>query len=307
MTIRIVFMGSPDFAVPALEALGQDFTIVGAVTQPDRPAGRGRALMSPPVKTTAVRLGIPTIQPHRLRSDVAAKDQIRRWQPDIIVVAAFGQILQSDVLQIAPNGCLNIHASLLPRWRGVSPIQASILNGDPETGVTIMKMDEGIDTGDIVQQLSIPIEPEDTGGSLFSKLSTMGANLIVQTIPAYLAGQITPRAQGESPTPYAPMLSRADGELDFNTPAETLARKVRAYHPWPGTFMPWQGSPLKIHQASALQMDSPGAGVLCTHHDFPAVGTTQGILLLHELQPAGKKKMPGDQFLRGVKSWDSTG
>jgi len=307
MTIRIVFMGSPDFAVPTLESLVQRFAVVGVVTQPDRPAGRGRSLVSPPVKTSAVRLGIPTIQPQHLRRDVASKDHIQRWQPDLIVVAAFGQILQSDVLEIAPSGCLNIHASLLPRWRGVTPIQAAILNGDPETGVTIMKMDEGIDTGDIVAQQRIPIGPRDTGGTLSSELSTLGADLIVQTIPAYLSGQITPRAQGDSPTPYAPMLNRADGELDFNSPAQALARKVRAYHPWPGTFMRWQDSPLKIHQAAAVQAQSPGIGVLCTYQDFPGVGTAQGILVFEELQPAGKRQMPGDQFLRGAKAWEPAG
>ncbi len=300
-------MGSPDFAVPSLERLAQQFSIIGVVTQPDRPAGRGQSLKPPPVKITASQLSLPIIQPHSLRRDEEAKDQIRHWQPDVIVVAAFGQILQRDILEAAPHGCLNIHASLLPRWRGVTPIQAAILNGDSETGITIMKMDEGIDTGDILQQQSITISPEDTGGILFQKLSVLGAETIIRTLPGYIAGQITPRPQGESPTPYAPMLRRADGELDFNVPAETLARKVRAYQPWPGTFMHWQDSTLKIHRASTRPVQTPGIGILCVLQDYPAVGTEQGILILEEVQPAGKKKMPGDQFLRGVKSWESRG
>jgi methionyl-tRNA formyltransferase len=303
MNTRIVFMGSPDFAVPALESLANHFSVVGIVTQPDRPAGRGRKLTPPPIKTSALDLGIPTIQPQRLRNDQAAQQQIQEWEPNVIVVAAYGQILKTNILQAAPFGCVNIHASLLPRWRGVSPIQAAIINGDRETGVTIMKMDEGIDTGDILKQESIPIGPHDTGGTIFDKLSHLGASLIVETLPAYLSGNISPIPQGESPTPYAPMLSRSDGELDFNQSAKKLALQVRAYNPWPGTYMFWRKSRLKIYKAQAISIQSPGSGIACLYQKYPAVGTTQGVLQLVDLQPAGKKRMFGDQFLRGVQDW----
>ena len=302
MDTRIVYMGSPDFAVPTLEALARQFPVVGVVTQPDRPAGRGRKLTPPPVKTLAQNLGIPVVQPQKLRTDPAAKDQIRSWAPTVMVVAAFGQILKTDVLEMAPFGSINVHASLLPRWRGVSPIQAALINGDTETGITIMKMDEGIDTGDILTQRAIPIHPEDTGGSLFEKLSQLGAELLVETLPGYLDGKIKPRPQGESSTPYVSMIKKSDGALNFDEPAETLARKVRAYSPWPGTFIQFKGKPLKIHAAVAVATPAK-PGVLTTFEGLPALGTADGLLVLHQVQPAGKKVMPGETFLRGVRDW----
>jgi methionyl-tRNA formyltransferase len=302
---KIVFMGSPDFAVPTLQALDERFALVGVVTQPDRPAGRGRKLTPPPVKVLAQELGIPTIQPISIRKDPSAKDQIQAWQPDVIVVAAFGQILKSDVLNMAPFGCVNVHASLLPRWRGVTPIQAAILNGDAETGITIMKMDEGVDTGPIISQRAIPIESHDTGGSVFEKLAKLGAELLIDTLPKYLVGELKPQPQpAASPTAYAAMLNRSDGELDFYQPAAYLARQVRAYNPWPGTYFQWSGAPLKVHTAHPEVEASPGVGRLTIYENFPAIGTSDGILVLDQLQPAGKKSMPGDVFLRGAKEWE---
>jgi methionyl-tRNA formyltransferase len=306
MKIPIVFMGSPDFAVPSLQALAEHFAVVGVVTQPDRPAGRGHIITPPPVKSLAIELGIPIIQPQRLRIDVEAKEQLRSWNPEIIVVTAFGQILKRDVLELARFGCINAHASLLPRWRGVSPIQSAILNGDNETGVTIMKMNEGIDTGDILTQKSIPIEAEDTGGSLFEKLSKLAADLLVETLPKYLQGDVNPRPQGDSPTPYAPILIKSDGVLDFNKPALVLARQVRAYHPWPGTYTLWKGKPLKIQKTQVLDIASPGIGVFTIQNGNPAIGTAQGLLVIEELQPAGKKTMPGKAFLLGEREWGTT-
>lgn len=301
---KIVFMGSPDFAVPTLRILVENFTVVGVVTQPDRPAGRGRKLTAPPVKVLAQELGIPIIQPQRLHKDPEAMSQLQDWNPDMIVVAAFGQILKSDVLNLAPFGCVNLHASLLPRWRGVTPIQAAILDGDEETGVTIMKMDEGVDTGPIISQRAILIGSNDTGGSVFEKLAALGSELLVDTLPGYVQGALKPQPQPvESPTAYASMLQRSDGALDFNQSAAYLARKVRAFNPWPGTYFEWSGNPLKIHAAHPVDKPSPGAGTLLVYDQLPAVGTAEGILVLDQLQPAGKKSMPGDVFLRGARDW----
>jgi len=303
MEPRIIFMGSPNFSVPSLRALVDEFNVVGVVTQPDRPAGRGRKLVPPPIKALAIEMDIPYLQPEKLRSDDEAKQQLLDWNPDVIVVAAFGQILKKDLLNLAPFGCINVHASLLPRWRGVSPIQAALLNGDHQTGVTIMKMDEGIDTGDIISKQVIPITQEDTGGSLDEKLAELGRELLIKTLPAYLNADLVPFPQGETTTPYAPMLKKSDGELDFSLPANTLAKQVRAYNPRPGSFMKWGHKPLKIHKAFAENRKSPGVGKLTTFAGSPAVGTSKGLLVIDEIQPAGKKTMSGEVFLMGARYW----
>jgi len=304
MNLKIVFMGSPDFAVPILRGLVDRYSVVGVITQPDRPAGRGQKLTFPPVKNTAMELGLDVIQPSKLHSDITANAQIQEWDPDVIVVAAFGQILKPDILNLPPHGCINIHASLLPKWRGVTPIQAAILNGDKETGVTIMKMDTGIDTGEIISQRAIPIESDDTGGSLFKKLALLGKELLIQILPKYTNGEIIPIPQGESPTPYTRMLIKEDGKLDFNQAASTLSRQVRAYNPWPGTFTIWDKKPLKIHKTHAVNTRSPGKGFLTVHGGYPAIGTADGILVIDTLQPAGKNVMSGDGFLRGARNWE---
>ena len=296
-------MGSPDFAVPVLRALAENFSVLGVITQPDRPAGRGRKMTAPPVKALADELGIPTLQPQRLHKDPDALAQLRTWNPDLIAVAAFGQILKPDVLDLPPHGCLNVHGSLLPRWRGAAPLNAAILHGDSETGITIMKMDPGLDTGPMLSKRSIPIGPEDTAGSLFGKMADLGAALLVETIPPYLRGELLPESQDEALVTYAPMLKKLDGEMDFNQPAAYLARQVRAYHPWPGTYFQWSGAPLKVHAAHHVGKSSPGVRVLIRHDGFPAVGTSNGILVLDQIQPAGKKSMSGDVFLRGAKNW----
>ena len=205
--IKIVFMGSPDFAVPALRILAAHYDVAGVVTQPDRKSGRGHALKSPPIKTLADELGLNVIQPEKLRAP-EAMNQLRLWSPDLIVVAAFGQILKPDVLSLPPRGCINVHASLLPRWRGAAPIQAAILAGDSQTGVTIMKMDQGVDTGAIIHQHTIKIEDDDTAGSLSEKLSRLGADLLIETLPRYLSGELKPQTQDESKAIYAPMLKK---------------------------------------------------------------------------------------------------
>ena len=310
MTIqaRIVFMGSPDFAVPTLEALAASggakpcpYNVAGVVTQPDRPAGRGRTLVPPAVKLAAQALGLPVIQPERLRTP-EAMEQLRAWAPDVIVVAAFGQILRAEVLDFPKFGCINVHGSLLPRWRGAAPIQAAILAGDTETGITIMKMDAGVDTGPLLSQRSIPILPKDTAGSLFGKLSQLGAELLLETLPLYFSGEIQSQPQDDSHSTYAPLLKKEDGLLDFSQPAVALERSVRAFNPWPGAFMMWQDVPLKILKAHVLS-GKARIGERIIVQGLPAVAAQEGLLVLEEVHPAGKKPMPGKAFLAGARGW----
>jgi methionyl-tRNA formyltransferase len=307
MDTKIVFMGSPDFGVPTLKALIDEFNVVGVVTQPDRPAGRGRKLTPPPIKTLAEECGLPVIQPLRLRQPEAI-DQLQNWQPDVIVVAAFGQILRPQVLDIPIHGCINVHASLLPRWRGAAPIRAAILHGDSQTGVTIMLMDAGVDTGPILSQRAVPIEAGDNAETLSNKLAHIGADLLIDTLPGYLSGQISPTSQENELATYAPMLEKSDGELDFTRPAVELERQVRAFYPWPGAYTHiWQGERLKVLHASVVQPSDPGdtlePGQRTLYQDLPAISTERGFLVLEEVQPAGKKPMNGEAFLRGARDW----
>jgi methionyl-tRNA formyltransferase len=302
MRNRIVFMGSPEFALPTLQRLAEHSQVVGVVTQPDRPAGRGRKLSPPPVKVLAQQLGIPFIQPNRLK-EPWAYEQLEAWQPDVIVVAAFGQILRPNVLDLPPFGCINVHASLLPRWRGAAPIQAAILNSDSETGITIMKLDPGMDTGPILGQRKIRIGPGDTAGTLSIRLADLGAMLLLEVLPKYLGGEIQPIPQDDTLATYAPKLAKADGKLDFYKTARDLARQVRAFNPWPGSFTTWQGQILKIHQAHDISDLSVPPGQPTEYQDFPAIGTQNGLLVLDEVQPAGKQTMPGEVFLRGARTW----
>jgi methionyl-tRNA formyltransferase len=299
---RIVFMGSPDFAIPILEKLAERYALAGVVTQPDRPAGRGQTLVPPPIKVTALHLGIPFIQPEKLRSP-EAMTQLGSWKPDLIVVAAFGQILRPEVLNLPQYGCINVHGSLLPKGRGAAPIQTAVLDGDEETGITIMKMDAGVDTGPILSQRILLIAPGETGGSLFMKMASLGAELLLDTLPRYLRGELVPQPQPSEGATYAPMLKKGDGLLDFSRTAIELERRVRAFHPWPGTWFIWNGDPLKVRKACVTGSMSPGIGRRLTVDGFPAVGTGEGILVLDEVQPAGKKPMPGKAFLAGARQW----
>lgn len=302
MIPRIVFMGSPAFAVTVLKLLAANYPVVGVVTQPDKPAGRGQVLTPPPVKELATQLHLPVIQPNRMK-EPAALESLINWRPDVIVVAAFGQILRQNVLDLPAFGCINVHASLLPRWRGAAPIQAAILNGDEKTGVTIMKMDAGVDTGAMLKQRAIDIDPTDTAESLSAHLAEVGANLLIETLPGYLDGSIQSRPQDESAATRAPMIKKEDGLLDLNLPAVNLERKVRAYNPWPGAHLIWQGAIFKVLQAHIQQDSSLGAGSAGTNGKLPAVGTSNGLLVLDLVQPAGKKPMAGEVFLRGARNW----
>lgn len=304
MKPRIVFMGSPEFALPSLRALANTYPLVGVVTQPDRPAGRGRTLTPPPVKSLAQEIGLPVFQPYRLR-EPQAMAQLKEMQPDVIVVVAFGQILKPDVLDLPPFGCVNVHASLLPRWRGAAPIRAAILHGDEQSGVTIMRMDPGVDTGPILSQRAIPIQSDDNAETLSERLAQLGAELLLETLPGYLDGKLTPKPQDDSLATYAPMLKKEDGELDFNQSADQLARRVRAFYPWPSAFTSWRGKMLKIQGAYPVEEFSTTPGERLIYQNRPAFGTAKGILVLTEVQPAGKKPMPADVFLRGARDWQT--
>ena len=296
-------MGSPEFAVPPLEALHSKFNVVGVVTQPDKPSGRGRKLTPPPVKTFAETHSVPYIQPQKLSSEAAYK-QIEAWKPDLIVVTAYGKILRNNILSLPKYGCINVHASLLPRWRGAAPIQAAILHGDEKTGCTIMLMDEGLDTGPILTQIEEPIRPKDTTSTLAARLSTLGANLLVDTIPGFIEGKIKPKQQDNALATYAPMIKKSQGKIDTNQTAETIERQVRAYNPWPGTYIHLpNGKILKIIEAHVASTSPTEAKQFSQINGFPAIATANGYLVLDIVQPAGKKAMRGDAYLRGSREW----
>ena len=297
--VRIVFLGTPAFAVPSLRALAERFQVVGVVTQPDRPAGRGRRLQPPPVKAVSQELVLPLLQPDRIASPEAVS-ALAAWAPDLIVVAAFGQILRRPVLDLPPRGCLNVHASLLPRWRGASPIQHAVLHGDSETGVTLMGMNEGLDTGPILARRVLPIRDDHTAASLEQELADIGAQLLVESLPAYLAGDLRPVAQDERFATYAPRLKRVDGLLDARQTAQELQRRVRALNPRPGTYLPWDDTELMVLTARAEE-ESPGEppGTVAERGGFPALATASGWLILERLQLPGKKPVDGIAFLRG--------
>lgn len=302
MTIKVVFMGSPDFALPTLRELAGHTQVVGVVTQPDRPAGRGKLLTPPPVKILAQELGLPCIQPLKLR-EPEAWEQLQAWQPELMVVTAFGQILRQNVLDLPRHGCINVHASLLPRWRGAAPIQAAIIAGDASSGVTIMKMDAGVDTGAILIQREVLIRAGETAGELAARLAEIGAVLLVETLDDYLCGKMIPQEQKDEDATYAPKITKEMGNLDLSEPADLLERMVRAYHPWPLASYEWPGGILKIHQAKAAAGAArPGDRFIL--QGKPAIGCGDGYLILEVVQPAGKKVMPGKAFLLGARTWE---
>ncbi len=313
MATRVVFMGSPDFALPSLRALAAQgekkqsrYEIVGVVTQPDRPAGRGRKLTSPAVKLLALELGLPVFQPEKLNQPHVI-EKLVQWSPDLIVVAAFGQILKPKILELPKYGCINVHASLLPRWRGASPISAAILEGDPETGITIMKMDEGLDTGPILSQCAIQFNILDTTGFLTETLSKIGADMLVKTLPGYLSGKITPQHQPEEGASHAPMMKKKDGLLNLNEPAVNLVRRVHACNPWPGATLVLDSEQLKIHRAHveniAFVAPEPGSRIIVGGQ--PAVMTTEAAFVFDDVQLPGRKVISGRDFLSGKPNWVS--
>lgn len=297
---RVIFMGTPDFAVPSLRALAERFEVALVVTQPDRRAGRARTVAEPAVKVAARELGLSVYQPDSLRSP-EARARIEKVRASAIVVAAYGEILRSEILELPRHGSVNVHASLLPRHRGAAPVAAAILAGDEVTGVTIMLMDAGLDTGPILAQAKEPILPGDTTGTLTLRLAELGAHLLVDTLARWLAGQIEPEPQDANLATYAPLIRKEDGLIDWTQPAAFIEREVRAFDPWPGAYTYWQGRRLRIRRASALSdwcgPEEPGR-VIETPEGV-GVASGEGALLPRELQLAGKRSMDLDLFLRG--------
>jgi len=298
---RIVFMGTPEFAVPSLEALIDTQSVTGVVTQPDRPAGRGREVRPSPVKVAAEAAGLPLYQPPSLREREAA-EPLHTWAPEVIVVAAFGQILRPHVLDLPPHGCINVHASLLPRWRGASPIQHAILAGDEETGVSLMQMDPGLDTGPVYIEEAVPIHPDETAQSLHDRLADLGAEMLRAHLDAILSGLLAPQPQDDEAATYAPMIKKEDGRIDWTASAAQLDRHVRAMTPWPSAFTTWDGQRLKILAAQPVEEeDVPGGepGEVTGHEEAIVVVAGEGGLRLQEVQLAGKEAMVAAAFVRG--------
>ncbi|MBQ6442729.1 MAG: methionyl-tRNA formyltransferase [Lachnospiraceae bacterium] len=301
--MRIIFMGTPDFSVGIMEAMAErGHEIVLAVTQPDKPKGRGGKVSCSPVKEAALRRSIPVFQPKKIR-DPENIATLREHRPDMIVVAAFGQILPEEILSMAPYGCINVHASLLPKYRGASPIQWAVLDGEKESGVTIMRMDAGVDTGDIVAQKAIPLDAEETAGSLFDKLSVLGASLLCDTIELIESGAAVYTPQNHAKATHTGKIEKSMGKMDWTLPAETLERRIRGLSPWPGAYTMVNNKTLKIwkatvcQNASGAQKAAPGS-VLDTKEAL-VVQTGDGALALTEVQLEGKKRMDAAAFLRG--------
>mgnify|MGYP001200803609 CR=1 FL=1 len=306
---RVVFMGTPAFAVPSLDALlaaAGLVEVVGVFTQPDRPAGRGRSVAPSPVKARALAAGLPVAQPASLRRAPAAPEGLAALEalsPDLVVVAAYGLLLPPAVLDGPRFGALNVHASLLPRWRGAAPIQHAILAGDATTGVTIMRMDAGLDTGPTVAAAATPIGADETASALTERLAQLGAALLVATLPGWFAGTAVATPQDDAAATHAPRLDRADGRLDAAEGAAALARRVRAMQPWPGAWLPLaDGTGLKVLGADVVPTAWPaalGAGHIVAVEGWPVLVTADGGLRLRTVQPPGKRPMDGDAFLRG--------
>jgi methionyl-tRNA formyltransferase len=308
MVKNIVFMGTPEFSVPSLEALLRtDFRIVAVYTQPDRKAGRGQQVTTSPVKQLALSQGLGVVQIETFR-EAGTVERLAALAPDLIVVAAFGLILPAEVLHLPKYGCLNVHPSLLPRHRGASPVATAILQGDEITGVTIMLLDEGMDTGPILNQREVPISDEDTTGSLGLKLSKIGAQLLVETLPLWIEGQIKPRPQDESAATYSKMIKKEDGEIDWRLSTKELWRRVRAFDPWPGCYTMWHGKRLKLVKVLPLygkESAEPGKVIALTAQRPVMVGVHTGdeVLGLVEVQLEGKREMPAEEFVRGQRDF----
>lgn len=303
--MRVVFMGTPDFSVGTLKELAKaGHEIVGVVSQPDKPKGRGKNLQPTPVKEAALELGLPVYQPKKVREPEFV-EILKELNPEVIVVAAFGQIIPESILNMPPYGCVNVHASLLPKYRGASPIQWAVINGEKESGVTIMQMDSGLDTGDMLSKVIVPLDEEETGGSLFDKLSMAGAKLLVETLKDLENGTAVREKQPEeSPTPYAGMIEKKMGNINWNRSAQELERLIRGLNPWPSAFTKINGKTLKIWKAETADEVTTGTEaqpgtILHAGKEGLLIKTGEGILKVTELQMEGKKRMESSAFLRG--------
>ena len=302
--MRIVFMGTPDFSVPTLEALvASEHEVVGVVTQPDKPKGRGKEIHMSPVKECALQHNIPVYQPVRAR-DEAFVDEMRALNPDVMVVIAFGQILPKSLLELPKYGCVNIHASLLPKYRGAAPIQWAVINGDEETGITTMMMDVEMDTGDMLEKTVVKLDPEETGGSLFDRLSLLGGDLILSTLSKLEKGEITPVPQDHEKATYVKKISKSMGDIDWTMDAVSIERLVRGLNPWPSAFTRWNGKMLKIWEAKGLpdpDVKLPCGSVISASDEGLKIQTGAGVLCVTSLQLEGKKRMDTAAFLRGYQ------
>lgn len=298
--MRVIFMGSPEFALPTLERLIESpYEVVAVYTQPDRPAGRGRRVQPPPAKLLAERYGIPVHQPERV-SAPGEVERLRRLEPDVVVIAAYGQILKPSVLAVPRRGTVNVHASLLPRWRGASPVTAAILAGDAETGVSIMLVEPELDAGPVLAQAREPIHHDDTAGTLAARLAQRGADLLLDTLPAWLEGRIHPVPQDGRLATYAPAVSKEDARINWTREASFIERQVRAYHPWPTAHTTLRGQPLRIFRARVSSETGPEPpGAVVPAQDGFAVRCGQGTLVVLEAQLPGRRPLPASELLRG--------
>ncbi|WP_167437653.1 methionyl-tRNA formyltransferase [Hungatella effluvii] len=306
--MRIVFMGTPDFSVPALTALveaGHD--VIAVVTQPDKPKGRGKLVQMTPVKEKALEYGIPVYQPVKAR-DPEFVSLLKEMNPDAMVVAAFGQLLPKTLLDIPQYGCVNIHASLLPKYRGAAPIQFAVINGESVSGITTMMMAPTLDTGDILDQESVALDEKETGGSLHDKLSAIGGRLIIKTLKKLEDGTAVRTVQDEEKMTYFGMLKKSMGDIDWNQDAASIERLIRGLNPWPSAYTSWEGKTIKLWEADALEEEYEGAcgQVVKTGKDCLYVKTGKGILAVKELQLQGKKRMDTGAFLRGYQIAEGT-
>ena len=304
--MKIVYMGTPDFAVNPLHALAEaGYDVAGVITQPDKPKGRGKTMLPTPVKEEAMKHGFPVYQPVKVR-DPEFLQVLEKLDPDIIVVAAFGQIIPKSILELPKYGCINIHASLLPKYRGAAPIQQAVIDGEKESGVTIMRMGTGLDTGDMISRIVVPIAKDETGGTLFDKLAEAGAKLLVETLPHIFDGTAVYEKQPEeSPTPYAGMITKQMGLINFGKSAAELERLVRGLNPWPSAFTFWNGKTLKVWESFVVKSEEAGAEksepgtVVKTDKKGIYVACGEDVLVLSQVQLEGKKRMDADAFLRG--------
>ena len=303
--LKVIFAGTPDFAAQHLHALlDAGINVVAVYTQPDRPAGRGKQLTASPVKLLAQQHQVPVFQPHSLK-EAAAQEQLAALQADLMIVVAYGLLLPTAVLEAPRLGCINVHGSLLPRWRGAAPIQRAIWAGDEQTGITIMQMDEGLDTGDMLFKLACPIEPDDTSASLYDKLARLGPEGLLTTLEKLAQGQLQPEKQQDALANYARKLSKEEALIDWQLPAAQLERCIRAFNPWPFSYLVIQEQNVKIWQAQVLAESHtaiPGT-VLRTGKEGIDVATAEGVLRLLRLQPPGKKPMQAHELLNSRQDW----
>ncbi len=296
--MRVVFMGTPDFSVPALERIATEHEVVAVVTQKDKPKGRGMSVSYTPVKESALKLNIPIYQPDKVKEE-SFVEELRELNPDVIVVIAFGQILSNDILTLPKYGCINVHASLLPKYRGAAPIQWAVIDGEEKSGVCTMKMDEGLDTGDIIDVDEITLDPKETGGSLFDKLAKLGGELILKTLQNLEFGKATFIKQDDSKSTYAKKMTKELGHIDFTKDAESIERLIRGLNPWPSAFTYLDGKVMKIWDADVVDAGGVPGTVISEDKDSFVIATGSKALKVNELRLEGKKRMKASDFLNG--------